>query len=313
MGRFPKVAVLLPTYNGGRFIAQQLDSILTQSVGELIIVTRDDGSSDDSRGIIASYAERECERFHVVTGDGRNLGPGGSFSLLMKYVLDNRSLLGLKPVVVLLCDQDDVWDSRKIELELEALLEMEARHPGRPALVHSDLSVVAEDLSPIADSFLAYHGLDGNRNNLRNLIFSNTVTGCTALMNEALLRRALPVPDTAMMHDWWLAMVAAAFGKITFLPDRLVQYRQHGQNALGAREYQPQKLFTRATWRRLFQKNPDPMLFLVARQAEDFAARYGSEIPRKDRIRLALASCLRTDSFFLQRVVFRLLRFPWGP
>ncbi|MCB1671703.1 MAG: glycosyltransferase family 2 protein [Gammaproteobacteria bacterium] len=309
MRRFPRVAVLLPTYNGSRFIGAQLDSILAQTVTDLIIVTRDDGSSDSTREVVQDYARRQPDRFHVVVADGRNLGPGGSFSLLMQYVLERRSQLGLEPLRVLLCDQDDVWDSRKVERELEALFKLESRFPGLPALVHSDLSVVAADLTPIAGSFLAYHGLDGNRNDLRNLIFSNTVTGCSALLNESLLRKALPVPEDAMMHDWWLALVAAAFGHIGFLPERLVQYRQHDHNTLGAREYQPRKLFSKTTWQRLWQKNPDPMLFAVARQAETFRARYGKELSRSDRLTLGLASRLRTDSFLLQRVLFRLLRF----
>jgi glycosyltransferase involved in cell wall biosynthesis len=305
----PKVAVLLPTYNGGRFIAQQLDSILAQTVDDLVIVTRDDGSTDATREIVRSYAKRLPQRFHIVEAQGGNLGPGQSFSLLMQYALENRDALGLERLNLLLCDQDDVWERRKVEVELDALMHLETCLPGQPLLVHSDLTVVDAELANIADSFLAYHGLDGNRNDLRNILFSNTVTGCTAMMNEALLRKALPIPPTAMMHDWWLALVAAAFGKIHFIPDRLVQYRQHGQNTLGAREYQPRRLFSKTTWKRLLQKNPDAMLFAVARQAETFAARYGRELAFRDQLNVKLASRLRTESFLLQRLVFRLLRF----
>lgn len=309
MQHFPKVAVLLPTFNGGRFIEQQLDSILAQTVTDLVVVTRDDGSSDQTCAIVERYAQQWPGKFHLVAGAGQNLGPSGNFSFLMQYALDNMESLGLDSAYLLLCDQDDVWDSRKVEIELEALLKLEASHPDQPLLIHSDLVVVNEELSPIAESFLAFHGLDAGRNDLRNIIFSNTVTGCTALVNERLVRKALPIPETAMMHDWWLAMVAAAFGEIGFVPAKLVQYRQHDQNTLGAREYQPRKLFSRITWRRLWQKNPDEMLFSVAQQADVFATRYRAELSLRQRVCLSLASGLRTDSFLLQRVIFRLLRF----
>ncbi|MEZ5490118.1 MAG: glycosyltransferase family 2 protein [Gammaproteobacteria bacterium] len=309
MPHYPRIAVLLPTFNGARFIGQQLDSILAQSVNDLVIVTRDDGSCDQTCEIVERYAQQWPGKFHRVAGAEQNLGPSGNFSFLMQYALDNRETLGLDSAYLMLCDQDDVWDGRKIETELEALLKLEASHPGKPLLVHSDLVVVDEELTPIAESFLAFHGLDAGRNDLRNIIFSNTVTGCTALVNEHLVRKALPIPETAMMHDWWLAMVAAAFGEIGFVPARLVQYRQHDQNTLGAREYQPRKLFSRTTWRRLWQKNPDEMLFSVAQQADVFASRFKADLSRRQRVCLSLAGGLRTDSFFLQRVLFRLLRF----
>lgn len=309
MNNLPRLAVLLPTYNGASYLGQQLDSILSQTFSNLVIVTRDDGSTDTTMDIVKAYQLRDPQRFHVVADQSGNLGPSGNFSLLMQYVLDNRSLLGLDSARVLLCDQDDVWQRDKVQREFDALRVLEAQWPDQPLLVHSDLVVVDVALQPIADSFLAYHGLDGRRNALRNIVFSNTVTGCTVLLNEALLRKALPIPTTAIMHDWWLALVAAAFGHIRFLPERTVQYRQHGGNTLGAREWRPRRPFSRTTWRRLLQKNPDPMLFDVARQAESFVARYGAELPRLERLNLILASRLRTDSFLLQRILFRLLRY----
>ena len=110
------------------------------------------------------------------------------------------------------------------------------------------------------------------------------------------------------MHDWWLAMVAAAFGHIEFVPQSLVRYRQHGRNTLGATEFIPRKIFTRTTFKQLFRKNPEPLLKAVAGQAEAFAHRYGKELSLPDRRRLALAGWLRTDSFFKQRILFRLLK-----
>jgi glycosyltransferase involved in cell wall biosynthesis len=309
MENSPRLAVLLPTFNGVNYLGQQLDSILGQTFSNLMIVTRDDGSTDGTAELVQQYQARDPQRFHVVADQWGNLGPAGSFSLLMQYALDHRASLGLDTVRVLLCDQDDVWQPDKVQRQLAALLALETQWPDQPLLVHSDLVVVDATLQPIADSFLAYHGLDGRRNALRNIVFSNTVTGCTALLNEALLRKALPIPATAIMHDWWLALVAAAFGQLHFLPEPAVLYRQHGGNTLGAREWQPRRLLSRTTWRRLLQKNPDPMLFDVARQAESFADRYGAELQWQERFNLQLAGRLRTDSLLLQRLLFRVLRY----
>jgi hypothetical protein len=174
--------------------------------------------------------------------------------------------------------------------------------------VHSDLQVVAEDETVIADSFLEYQGLVAARNRLKDIVFSNTVTGCTALLNAPLARKALPIPAAAMMHDWWLALVAAAFGQIVFEPGKLVKYRQHGRNTLGATRYIPRKPLSRTTFRELFRNSPNELLFSVAGQARAFADRYGKELQLSDRLHLRLAGGLRSNSLLVQRILFRLLR-----
>jgi len=300
--------VLLPTYNGARFLRQQLDSLFAQSMQDFIIVTRDDGSSDQTRDIVQSYLDKAPQRFHLLEDSKGNLGASGNFSCLMHYIIENGNALGLQESCLMLCDQDDIWEPDKIAVELEVLQRLEQQHPDVPLLVHSDLTVIRDDESVIAESFISYQGLDADRNDLRNITFSNTVTGCTALFNQQLLRKALPVPEQAMMHDWWLALVAAAFGRIEYVPRCLVRYRQHGQNTLGASEFIPRRVFSKTTLKQLFRKNPEQLLKAVAGQAEVFDNRYGREIPLGDRMRLTLAGWLRSDSFFIQRVLFRLLK-----
>jgi glycosyltransferase involved in cell wall biosynthesis len=304
-----QVAVLLPTFNGARFLPQQLESLLAQSMPDFVIVTRDDGSSDETLQVVQSFEERFPRQIHRVQDDEGNLGASGNVSLLMQYVLDRGDELRLQEAYLMLCDQDDIWEADKIETELAVMKQLEQQHPNLPLLVHSDLTVISDDESLIAPSFLAYQGLDAARNELRNITFSNTVTGCTALFNRQLAEKALPVPSQAMMHDWWLALVAAAFGHIEFVPQCLVRYRQHSQNTLGASEFIPRKVFSRTTFSQLFRNNPDDLLKAVAGQAEAFFRRYSAEISVTDRGRLRLAGWLYTDSFLLQRILFRLLRF----
>jgi hypothetical protein len=86
---------------------------------------------------------------------------------------------------------------------------------------------------------------------------SNTVTGCTALINRALLHKALPVPADAVMHDWWLSLVASCFGQLLFVDKSLVQYRQHDRNTLGARAHTP-STFSVRTFAKLLQFSQSP-------------------------------------------------------
>src|SRR4029077_11295650 len=104
-------------------------------------------------------------------------------------------------------------------------------------LVHSDLSVVDDALRELQPSFWRYSGFDPERTNLARLLLKNTVTGCASLVNLPLVMLPVPVPPAALLHDYWLALVAAAAGRIAVVREPLVAYRQHARNAVGAREY----------------------------------------------------------------------------
>jgi GT2 family glycosyltransferase len=220
----------MSTYNGARFVAEQIESIRRQSLTGWSLIVRDDGSSDDTVRIVESLATRDS-RIRFLRDDRGNVGPAASYGNLLDQAT------GYDPDYVALADQDDIWYPDKLERELDHLQKRE-REIGTavPLLVHSDLSVVGEDLRPIHASFLAFQRLRHvDRWPLGTLLVQNFVTGCTVLINRALLRVAVPLPAVILMHDWWLALCAAAFGEVRFLPGSTVLYRQHGNNALGSR------------------------------------------------------------------------------
>jgi rhamnosyltransferase len=173
---------------------------------------------------------REDARIGLLTDGRGNLGPLGSFGVLLEHALEREA------AYVALSDQDDVWRADKLEHELALLRAHEASAgPGHPTLVHSDLAVVDCDLHPIHPSYLRYQRLQHVAHDpLRRLLLQNFVTGCTVVLNRALLEVATPVPPV-VMHDWWLAQCAAALGTVLFLPEPTVLYRQHGANTLGSR------------------------------------------------------------------------------
>lgn len=300
----PRVAILLPTWNGEKYLHEQVDSLLAQDYPDFIIVSRDDGSRDSSPAIIADYAARFPQRFHVVPADGRNLGASGSFALLMDYALQEKAALGMASAWVMLSDQDDVWHPDKLGKSMTRMRELEAQFPGLPLLVHGDLEVVDEARRQIAPSFVRYQGLKPLRNSFGRLLVSNTVTGCTALCNEALLRRALPIPAAAVMHDWWLALVAGAFGKLGFIDAPLLQYRQHGANTIGAKEYRRPPLL-KGLWQRLRDDRHRELLHGLAAQARAFHTAHAGALSVIQRLDLRMAMLLASHNFLVRKLALK--------
>lgn len=223
-----KVAVVLATYNGAAHLEEQLESVRRQDLRDWSLFVRDDGSTDGTRRLLEELAARDARV--TVLPPGPRLGAVGNFGALFAHAL------GAGTEYVFPCDQDDVWEPTKMSAALARMERLEAEH-GRstPLLVHSDLRVVDERLSEIAPSFLRYQGIAHEESApLHVLLVQNYVTGCASLLNRALLELAVPIPASCIMHDWWIAQCAAARGRIGFIPEPLLRYRQHGGNEVGA-------------------------------------------------------------------------------
>ena len=307
----PKIAILLSTYNGTKYLEEQLDSILNQTYSNYVIVARDDGSYDDTIQLLNKYAKKFTDKFHLLEQDLLNLGASDSFSYLIEYVLENKQSLGLESAYMMFCDQDDIWSLEKIDKQIDEMIKVEKHQTGTkpiPVLIHSNLRVVSEDKSLIAESFVHYQGLEIERNRFTNLVISNVVTGCTVFINEALARKAVPVSKEAIMHDWWLSLVASAFGKLVFIDAPLVSYRQHDANAIGAKESVQSTLVDRSFWQKTLGCKSNAHLSEVARQAADFRNRFGQELTTHDNIGLQISSCMGTKVGILQRIFYRIAR-----
>ncbi len=304
----PRLAILLSTYNGEKFLPEQLDSLFAQSYANFILVARDDGSSDGTISILRDYKERLADRIHLIENSSTNLGARDSFAYLMEYVLNKKQELDIESAYMLFCDQDDVWFPNKIEVELKAMLECETSNPGSPILIHSDLEVVSETLEAVAPSLARYQGLETHRNGFNQMVVSNLVTGCTALLNESLARKCLPVSSNAIMHDWWLALVASAFGKVVYLDQALIHYRQHGSNTIGAKEHEQAITSRPGFWVRLLNLQANEHLREVAVQARDFLESFGKDLSDHQCAGLKIASKMDSRLGTLQRIRYRQAR-----
>lgn len=215
------INILMSTYNGERFLAEQIDSIRRQTVTDWNLLIRDDGSSDATPDIIQRYVEMDS-RIHFINAESNNnLGVIKSFFKLVKYS---------KADYYFFSDQDDVWLPDKLEL---TLAEANKFNNNLPLMVYTDLKVVNQNLEVINESMIRSQSNHANTQFIQELT-ENTVTGGTALINHALAER-WTVTDNLLMHDWYLALLATAFGKLVYIDQATELYRQHGNNVLGAR------------------------------------------------------------------------------
>lgn len=223
-----KTAILMAVYNGERYIEEQLESILAQTNGNWELFIHDDGSTDCSLQIASRYVKQDPYRIHIVEGPPCG-GAKENFLFLMRQI---------NAPYVMFCDQDDVWLPEKIKLTFQKMREQEFRFGAdTPLMVFSDLTVVDSKMHPIAERMSVYQKLDPRRILCKDLMIQNVITGCTVMVNRALLKKALQAKDTdtVIMHDWWCALVASYFGKIAYLDSSLVLYRQHEDNSVGAK------------------------------------------------------------------------------
>lgn len=220
-----KIAILMATYNGEKYICQQIDSILSQTCKDWELYIHDDGSTDNTIAAVESYVEKYPDKIHLI--DGKSTG-GAKYNFF--YLFGQ-----VEAPYYMTCDQDDVWLEKKIELTYDKMLTIEDK-ADVPCLVYTELRVVDSELNTIADTMSEYQSLDCHKRTINQFILQNSVTGCTMMVNRALRDKMLRITDidNTIMHDWWAALVAAQFGKTAFIDEPTILYRQHGDNSLGA-------------------------------------------------------------------------------
>ena len=227
----PLIDILLATYNGARYLAPQLDSLLGQTHQHFRLLVSDDGSTDATLDILRGYRAAFGERLILLPNPSPGAGVVRNFERLMQASLaDGQAQWAAS------CDQDDVWLPDKLATQWAEMQRIEVQAGTQtPCLVHGDLTVVNERLEVISPSFAAYQRTDPAAATALSLLSVNQVTGCAMMVNRALLRMALPVPPEAIMHDWWCALISGS-GRRSYLPAPLLLYRQHGANQVCARD-----------------------------------------------------------------------------
>lgn len=222
------IDILMAAYNGEKYIGEQLNSILQQSCQDWQLIIRDDCSTDNTWPILERYRELYPAKIKIIKAEA----PCGSAMRNFFTLIDCA-----ESEYVMFSDQDDIWLQDKIKITFNKMADMERKYGTKtPLLVHTDVRVTDENLQTVNDSIFAMQCMDYRKDKLNNLLAANIVTGGTMIVNKALLKYLVQKPKNAVMHDMWLALVAAAFGKIGFVPEATMLYRQHGSNANGAKD-----------------------------------------------------------------------------
>jgi len=221
------ITICLSTYNGTKHIEQQLDSIINQTYSDWLLKIRDDGSVDGTFEILQKYAQKYEDKIQIIGDGNENIGVTQSFAKLIESCATD---------YIMLCDQDDVWLSDKIELSFKAIKKLEAEtEKSKPLLVFTDAKVVDENLNVLNNSFWETQKITPKIcNNYKKLLALNAVTGCTVIFNRFLVSHILPMPDFLKVHDGWIAVNAAYYGKLDYIQQPTMLYRQHTTNVFGA-------------------------------------------------------------------------------
>lgn len=279
------IDIVMATYNGARYISQQLESIIAQRDFFRYIIIHDDGSSDNTPSILRMYQEHYSEVIRIIdlpsTGGAKN-----NFSLLLQES---------DAEYIFCADQDDIWLDGKLQVYIDMIKSMESElGSDLPILIHGDLKVIDDKNQAIAESFWNYQNLNPAWSSQFNLTLTqNVVTGCTLLVNRHLLNLALPIPKNAIMHDWWLTLVATAFGRVKYIKEPYVCYRQHDNNEIGAKNFSFKYILkVLRNYRHVARVSEKATIS----QANEFTARYGVSIHANAALEFAKLANLKQYS-----------------
>lgn len=221
-----RIAILMATYNGRKYLGEQIDSILSQSSRQWHLYIHDDGSTDGTIELLNDYAEKHPEWVTILDYPSQGGALQNFMSLLEKVEAD----------YYMFSDQDDVWHPTKVELSYQAMQEQEAMHPDKPIIVHSDVRVVDGDLNLLHPSYREYgHIYPDAVKDFKSCVINITL-GCAMLFNRKA--RAVSLDRSwqhALMHDGWVTTRTFAENGIVYaMPEALLEYRNHGDNTVGA-------------------------------------------------------------------------------
>lgn len=222
------IAILLATYNGEKYLREQIESLFAQTYKDWHIYVHDDGSKDGTMSILSEYASQHADKVTLLDYASQGGACRNFLSLLDR----------VDAPYYMFCDQDDVWHPDKVALTMQAMEGIENSHPSLSIIVHTDLMLTDESLNVTAQSFIANQRIRIDKvKRFEDYAATNTVTGCTMLFNNMAKGAMKPLSPYTMMHDSWLCLSTVAQGGIIhFIPRPTIMYRQHADNTLGAKK-----------------------------------------------------------------------------
>ena len=291
-----KVDILLATFNGEKYLRDQLDSILNQTYKDFRLLISDDCSTDNTRIILEDYKNKD-NRIELFYQD-KNLGVVENFEYLLKKV-ENKYFM--------FSDQDDIWKEEKIEKSISKMIETNSD------LVYSDLEVVNEKLEVTYESYWKLKGIYNKikkYNNFESLYLNNFVTGCTILSKKEWIDKILPLPKTSkyVLHDYWLALIISETGKITYIEEPLMKYRQHKNNSIGSKK-KSEEMKTLDEIRELFIEVKKEHFTVFIENEDKFTSERVRDLNRKSLEYFSMLEKKKTINFKGWGLFFKLYKY----
>lgn len=309
------IEILMAAYNAEKYIVVQLQSILDQTEQRFCLTIRDNCSTDHTVRLIQEFSARYPGRITLIEGT-ENLGAKGNFAYLAGIA---------KGEYIMFSDADDVWFPHKIEITLAEMKRQESIWgENMPLLVDTDKKVVDRDLNVLDTSFWRYSNLKPTgQPELNRILAQNLISGCTLMVNRALFNSACPFPSEVVMHDWWLALIATAFGRVSFILEPTMLYRQHVDNVSQPKNYKgivgiyrqvlsalrmlPFRIYLKCTRKCA----PSHLLDPRYEQAQVFLERYGHVLsPEQKRTTEAFVSLKRSSWFTRKKIIMKHRLYP---
>lgn len=222
-----EIHIVLATYNGEKYIREQLDSLLENDFKDIYIEVCDDGSSDGTVQIVKEYVERyNCIGLHE---NEKNLGYAMNF---LEGIRRSSS------PYIMLCDQDDIWHRDKIQKTYERMKQLEKENTDQiPLMVFTDAMNFDSGDGRELGSFHKSSHLDVRKLDTAHLFMENKCIGCTVMINKAVQSYLKVLPEEIRVHDWWLALICSHFGKFSYIQETTLHYRQHSGNMIGGSSF----------------------------------------------------------------------------
>lgn len=218
------IHILMATYNGEKYVREQLDSIINQTYTDWKLFISDDCSSDGTLKILEQYEKKYANKIMIINKTQKFGSAKENFRYLYAECPESSYYM--------FSDQDDVWLPDKIEKML-IFYESHIKNV-EPGIVYCDLKVVDKQLNTINDSFIEYQKLNNHTKDKRFILTDNYIPGCVMLYNHKLREIVEYIPEKCFMHDWWLVLSATYLGQIKYLKESLNMYRQHDENVIGS-------------------------------------------------------------------------------
>lgn len=294
------VNIILASYNGEKYINEQIDSIVNSYFTNWKLFIFDDGSKDKTCQIAEDYVKKYPGKIHFIKNE-KNKGVTlnfldainqiGKINNYTENVIDNKNYY-------MFCDQDDFWMPDKIDRTLNQMKKAENKYGAESVLaVYTDAIVVDAKLEQIHPSFHKTSKLRTDQVDLAHILMENKMIGCTIMFNEPLKQKLSKLPKNVRYHDWWIALIASAFGHISYLAEPTLLYRQHANNVVGNQSF-ASYMKNRVT----SLNNQKEILNKTILQGKDFYFIYKNELNKNNKKLVYRFANLNNMNWFMKRV-----------